>query len=551
MVNSHESTEQAPIAVEDNTDYTNQQEAQTRDSGNPDATRVSVVSPQKHDHLPHVPDNILGSLGKKLSSNPPSRSSRKRMQMEAQLLQHEVKAEVEKKQMEIEFRRKQRELELQQQRKEMELASQREEMELAEMKRQQALSLKLKKLELADQASSRGSVSSASASVRFWHGKTDSWVNSKENNFDYHLEDALDDKPAVYDYNEPPCSSKQADARMKGLETPNPSARSIAVKPKSSLKFDANVFVPSSAYAGAVKPVVPTPVPSSALPLTSTPAFPTAVAVSIKLPKLVLDKFDGDPLEWLEWAEQFLATFDESGLSDSNKMEYLKLYLKLWQSESSHWRHGNFRSDESRSLANFGAWFWRPELVVNAQLRKIDACPFIKSQDSLEIVRYSHIVSACVVVLNQYGYESDINSESVLSSAVRKILRELQNMWMTYVLNHESIDKNLRRFSAWLKKLARVEDNIHCQNSSNFLLHSEDKKPINRNESNGKSETANNADAVLTANSCSASLQIVPITLSSGNGYLWYRMYTLICGQESQGSVGCPRELNYTQHCSN
>ena len=55
-----------------------------------------------------------------------------------------------------------------------------------------------------------------------------------------------------------------------------------------------------------------------------------------------------------------------------------------------------------------------------------------------------------------------------------------------------------------------------CWKSHNVLLHSGDKKPNNQKESYTKGETANNADAVLTANSCE-SLQIVPITLSSGN----------------------------------
>ena len=100
---------------------------------------------------------------------------------------------------------------------------------------------------------------------------------------------------------------------------------------------------------------------------------------------------------------------------------------------------------------------------MNAQLRKIHAYSFIKSHNSLETVRYSHIVSGCVNVLSQYGYEGDINSEPVLSSAVRKLPRELQNKWMTYVLNHELIDKNMRVFSAGLKKLARVEDKIRWQ----------------------------------------------------------------------------------------
>ena len=92
------------------------------------------------------------------------------------------------------------------------------------MKRQQALPLKLKKLGIEDQASPRASVSSASALLSFRHGKTSSWVSSKQHNFDSHLEDALDYKPAVSDYNEPPCSSKQADARKKGLETLKPIA---------------------------------------------------------------------------------------------------------------------------------------------------------------------------------------------------------------------------------------------------------------------------------------------------------------------------------------
>ena len=90
------------------------------------------------------------------------------------------------------------------------------------------------------------------------------------------------------------------------------------VKPKKSLKFNANVFAPSSAYTAAVKPVVPTPVPSYVLPLTSTPTFASAASVSMKLPKLVLDKIDRDPLEWPEWSVQFLATVDESGISDRN-----------------------------------------------------------------------------------------------------------------------------------------------------------------------------------------------------------------------------------------
>ena len=47
--------------------------------------------------MPGDPENPLGSLGKKSSSNPSSRSSRRRLEMEAENLEDEANAKVEKK----------------------------------------------------------------------------------------------------------------------------------------------------------------------------------------------------------------------------------------------------------------------------------------------------------------------------------------------------------------------------------------------------------------------------------------------------------------------
>ena len=134
-------------------------------------------------------------------------------------------------------------------------------MELAEKKRHKKLSVKMKKLEIMAQVSSRSSVSSASGSFRFRQGETSSWVNSQENKFDSYLEETHDDKPSFSRFKEPPSSSKQADAKMKNLATPKPSTLPTDGKPKKSLKFVANVFVPSVAYAGAVKAASSTPEP--------------------------------------------------------------------------------------------------------------------------------------------------------------------------------------------------------------------------------------------------------------------------------------------------
>ena len=131
--------EQPPIVDAGNNSPTSHQVAQheTADAGNPNATRVSVLSPQKQQYLSDNPEDGLGALDKRPSSNCSSRFSRRRLELEVEIAADEASAEIESKQQEFELRRKQREMELG-------LATQKEAMELAELKRQE-LSVKMKK----------------------------------------------------------------------------------------------------------------------------------------------------------------------------------------------------------------------------------------------------------------------------------------------------------------------------------------------------------------------------------------------------------------------
>ena len=205
LMASDENAEQPPIVDEGNKSPTSHQVAQqgTTDAGNPNATRVSVLSPQKQQYLLDNPEDNLGAMGRRPGSNSSSRESRRKLELEIEI---EAISEIERKQQEFELRRKQREMDL-------ELATQKEAMELAEMKRQKDLSVKMKEMEIMHQVSSRGSVSSASGSFCFRKWKTSSWVKSQDNKFDSHLEETPDDKPSFSKFVEPPCSSKQSDAK--------------------------------------------------------------------------------------------------------------------------------------------------------------------------------------------------------------------------------------------------------------------------------------------------------------------------------------------------
>ena len=241
---------------------------------------------------------------------------------------------------------------------------------------------------------------------------------------------------------EKPCSSERADCELKANEFEPQSGKQLGAKPKKTLMFDpSKTFTPGQSTK-AEPPITP----NLTLSNVSAPGFTIPVtSIPMKLPKSVLDKFSGDPLEWPEWSGQFLATVDQGGVADSVKMKYLKTLVSGKAKAAGMGYSGAMYQVAWQILEHD---FGRPELIVNAQLRKLHSHPFIKPHDSLEIIKFSQVVSGCVNVLSQFGYQSDLGSESGLNSVVRKLPIELKNKWLTYLQRYDCSYKTLRVFTA-------------------------------------------------------------------------------------------------------
>ena len=70
--------------------------------------------------------------------------------------------------------------------------------------------------------------------------------------------------------------------------------------------------------------------------------YNTAYSGSSSLPKLKLNNFDGNPVEWPEWSSLFIATVDQRPIPDSEKMSHLKTLLTGRQSKVSNLWNGLF-----------------------------------------------------------------------------------------------------------------------------------------------------------------------------------------------------------------
>ena len=144
------------------------------------------------------------------------------------------------------------------------------------------------------------------------------------------------------------------------------------------------------------------------------------MSLPASLPKLKLAEFSGDPLEWPEWSGLFLSTVHAAKIATSLKMNHLKTLVtgKAKEVIAGLGYTGDMYDIAWNTLV---AHFGRPQVVVNAQLRRIYTFPPVKAYDSVALVKYSRIVSSCVQVLTQMNYVGDLQSEGVLNSATRKL----------------------------------------------------------------------------------------------------------------------------------
>ena len=190
ILSDNENEDAEPVAGQGNAgaiEGTPAADAPTEDTNpNVGAADVSVVSPQKAFPITEEPEDIMGSARKLLGSIPSSRSSRRRVELEAQIFEEQTEAQIKRKELELDLRRKQRQDD-----------HDREELELEELKRTKELELKNKKLEILERVSSRSRASSAAHSDLGKVTSTRDWLESFRNCFSYPTEDQFERKPDI------------------------------------------------------------------------------------------------------------------------------------------------------------------------------------------------------------------------------------------------------------------------------------------------------------------------------------------------------------------
>ena len=178
---------------------------------------------------------------------------------------------------------------------------------------------------------------------------------------------------------------------------------------------------------------------------------------SSSLPKLRLNNFDGNPLEWLEWSSMSIATIDKRMIPDSEKMSHLKTLLtgKAKSAISGKGFSGQFYGAAWNILERK---FGRPHLFIDAKLENLRKGNQVKPDDSTSLNKFSVIVSNFVNVLKEYKHIGDLQSSSTLYMAVDKLPQILKEKWWFYVDDKDEDWPDLIMIENWLSRMAFVHE---------------------------------------------------------------------------------------------
>ena len=161
-----------------------------------------------------------------------------------------------------------------------------------------------------------------------------------------------------------------------------------------------------------------------------------ALSVSKKdpLPEWKLAQYDGNPLQWHEWFDQFCSTVDAASLSDDVKLTYLKT-LVTGKAKSAIAVFAYSERMYKDALKTLERKFIQPQNVITAHLDKLSSFPQLRMHNSENIISFSMTISSLVAVFRSLDYEEDLKGVSLLNQALSiEIPPNVRELWSLFVV---------------------------------------------------------------------------------------------------------------------
>jgi hypothetical protein len=178
---------------------------------------------------------------------------------------------------------------------------------------------------------------------------------------------------------------------------------------------------------------IPAP-PAPVINVTAAPAPATAVQ-SIRLPQRQIKHFRGDVLEWTQFWESFNAAVHSSSLSNVQKFDYLKEYLK----GEAYLLVNNLELTDANyqvAIDELKRMYGKTDVLINAHFEKLDALQPVKDGDDVPALRSFQLnLQSHINALETLGVPTSSFGGLLGSRLIKLIPSRLQLEWAKSATN--------------------------------------------------------------------------------------------------------------------
>ena len=220
---------------------------------------------------------------------------------------------------------------------------------------------------------------------------------------------------------------------------------------------------------------------------------------SIKLPPLKLQNFNGDPIHFHEWINNFNTMIHNNpSITDTHRITYLQNSVSGKAKDLIH-AYSCDPSYYQTALNELIRHFGDRTIVVNAFINQLENWQ-MNFQNKQSFIAFSSFLKRLVQAFQYLGFTADLQSTTLIKKAKEKTPHHLVLKWTEHCLTELNSDPTLVDFQQWLGLQAQIYDKV-SRESNQRTISSQASKFVNSNNPQTKqyngnlSVSVNNASA--------------------------------------------------------
>ena len=220
---------------------------------------------------------------------------------------------------------------------------------------------------------------------------------------------------------------------------------------------------------------------------------------SIKLPPLKLQNFNGDPIHFQEWINNFNTMIHNNpSITDTYRITYLQNSVSRKAKDLIH-AYSCDPSYYQTALNEIIRYFGDRTIIVNTFIYQLENRQ-MNFQNKQSCIAFSSFLKRHVQAFQYLGFTADLQSTTLIKKVKEKTPHHLALKWTEHCLTDLSSDPTLVDFQQWLELQAQIYDKV-SRESNQRTISSQASKFVNSNNLHTK---PNNSNLTVSVNNASA-----------------------------------------------